>query len=53
MIPFLYCDGVGSMRRGGIHAARKTVRALSVYGGTCRLFCIVVRGLDPAAHYYF
>ena len=50
MIPFLCCDGVGSMRRGGIYAARKTVRALSIYGGTCRIFCIVGRAISPAAH---
>ena len=50
MVPFLRCDRVWSMRRGGIDAARETVRALSIYGGTCRLFCIVGRAISPAAH---
>ena len=41
-------DRVWSMRRGGIHAARKTVRALVVAGSVWRLPCNVGRAFTPA-----
>ena len=42
-IPSFDCGGVRSMRRGGIHAARETVRALSVTGSARRVPCLVGR----------
>ena len=47
-IPSFDCDGVRSMRRGGIHAARETVRVLTGAGSPWCVSCLVGRGLDPA-----
>ncbi len=44
-IPSFDCDGVRSMRRGGIYAARETVRALSVTGSARRVPCLVGRAI--------
>ena len=45
-------DAIPGVCRGGIHAARKTVRSFGVAGAAWRLLCLVGRGLDPAAHYF-
>ena len=51
MVPFLGRDRVRSMRRGGIHAARKTMRSFGVAGAAWRLLCLVGRAFTPAEHY--
>ena len=48
---FLHCDRVRSMRRGGIHAARKTMRSFGVAGAAWRLLCLVGREFTPAEHH--
>ena len=48
-IRFFGCDGVWSMRRGGIDAARRNGALPPVAGAVWRLFCIVRRGQDLRA----